>query len=71
MTRLMVVFGVSALLTAGLLVAAWRLGLPVGHLPGDLHREGEGHSFHFPLATCILASVLWSLLATVLGRWLR
>ncbi len=71
MNRLLSVLGLSAVLTVGILVVAWRLGLPVGHLPGDIHREGEGHSFHFPVATCVLASVLWSLLATLVSRWLR
>jgi uncharacterized membrane protein len=33
----------------------------LGHLPGDISLEGERFSFYFPLATCILISVIISL----------
>jgi hypothetical protein len=59
---------------AGLAVAAaggpiWlaaKLGLPVGRLPGDIRIEGEHSSFYFPIATCLLISLLLSLLVTVI-----
>ena len=38
-----------------------------GHLPGDIHLEREGDSFHFPVVTCLLLSglltVIWRLLS--------
>ena len=33
----------------------------LGHLPGDISIERERFSFYFPLATCILISVIISL----------
>jgi DUF2905 family protein len=33
----------------------------LGHLPGDISIEREHFSFYFPLATCILISVILSL----------
>jgi len=33
----------------------------LGHLPGDISIERENFSFYFPLATCILISVIISL----------
>ena len=33
----------------------------LGHLPGDITVQREGFTFYFPLATCILISVLISL----------
>ena len=33
----------------------------LGHLPGDISIERERFSFYFPLATCILISVVVSL----------
>jgi len=71
MNRFLAIFGLSALLTAAVLFAASRLGLPVGHLPGDIHHQGERGSFWFPLTTSVLASVLWSLFASLLARWWR
>ena len=55
------------LLVAGL---AWpllaRLGL--GHLPGDIHIERENFSFHFPLMTSIVVSLVVSLLFWIFRR---
>ncbi len=34
----------------------------IGRLPGDIHIEKENFSFHFPIVTCILISVLVSAL---------
>ncbi|HEX6800880.1 MAG TPA: DUF2905 domain-containing protein [Candidatus Binatia bacterium] len=33
----------------------------LGHLPGDISIERERFSFYFPLATCIVISVIFSL----------
>ncbi|HEY3151823.1 MAG TPA: DUF2905 domain-containing protein [Candidatus Binatia bacterium] len=33
----------------------------LGHLPGDLTIERDGYTFYFPLTTCILISVIISL----------
>lgn len=32
--------------------------LPLGRLPGDIHYESGNTSFHFPIVTCILVSVV-------------
>ena len=39
-----------------------------GHLPGDIHVEGKNGSFYFPVATCLLVSVVLSLLAWLFRR---
>jgi hypothetical protein len=49
------------LLIAGLLWP-WLSKLPLGRLPGDFRIEREGYSFHFPLMTSVLISVLLTLL---------
>lgn len=59
--KLMVVMGVVIALT-GLVV--W-LGPQVpwlGRLPGDISIKRDNFSFHFPLATCLVVSLLLSLL---------
>jgi hypothetical protein len=61
-----IAFGL-ALVAVGL---AWpwieRLGL--GHLPGDLHIEREGWSFYFPITTCIVVSLVASLIVWLIKR---
>jgi hypothetical protein len=37
-------------------------------LPGDIHIVRDGYSFHFPMTTCILASLLLSFLIWILRR---
>jgi hypothetical protein len=50
--------------------ALWLLGARVGlgRLPGDIVIRGERSTFYFPLATCIVLSVVLSLLAWFVQR---
>ncbi|GAB6138302.1 DUF2905 domain-containing protein [Halanaerobaculum tunisiense] len=41
---------------------AWKAGLPIGNLPGDIHITGDNFSFYLPITTSILASIIISLL---------
>ncbi len=43
-----------------------RIGL--GRLPGDIMFQRGGVTFYFPLATCILISIIVSALFWLLGR---
>jgi hypothetical protein len=64
------------LITAGLVLVALGLlvtfagGLPLrlGRLPGDIYIRGKNSSFYFPLATCILLSVLLSLVMWIFRK---
>ena len=63
------------LLTFGLLLAGagliWLLAPSIpwlGRLPGDIRVEGRHFRFYFPLATCILLSVIISLLLMLFRR---
>jgi len=66
MARVLITLGL-AILAIGLL---WpylsRLGL--GRLPGDIVIERENMTFYFPLMTCLLLSVLFSLVFWVVNR---
>lgn len=65
----------KALIVAGILVVAIGLLLTfggklnfIGKLPGDLRIERENFSFFFPLGTCLLISLLLSLIIWILRR---
>ena len=66
MARFLILLGL-AILVAGLL---WpylsRIGL--GRLPGDIVIERDNVTFYFPLMTCLLVSVLLSLVFWVVNR---
>ena len=64
MGRLLIVIGVL-LVVAGLLI---NMGLPIGRLPGDFTIRRGNFSFHFPLATSIIASVILTLVFMLFGR---
>lgn len=70
----------SVILLGGLLVLAglgmllavrWNWHLPLGRLPGDLSWRGKGWSVSFPLATCLLVSVVLSALLWVANHLRR
>ena len=57
------------LVVLGLLVSfAGRLPFRLGRLPGDIYIHGKNSSFYFPVVTCILLSVVFSLLMWILRR---
>ena len=65
--------GLGALLVAigGLFLLASALGGKVpflGRLPGDIAIQRGNWSFHFPLTTSLLVSVLLTLILTLLSR---
>ena len=39
-----------------------------GHLPGDLHVQRERFSFHFPIVTCLVISVVLTVLMWLLRK---
>ncbi|HYN06573.1 MAG TPA: DUF2905 domain-containing protein [Vicinamibacterales bacterium] len=64
MSRALIIVGL-VLLGVGLLM---KLGMPIGRLPGDIViRRGNG-SFYFPIVTCLIISVVLSLMAMLLRR---
>ena len=61
--RALIVLGV-VIVVIGILIS---LGAPLGRLPGDIEIRGKNSVFYFPLATCIIVSIVLSILMW-LGR---
>lgn len=59
---------IGALLIALGLLWPWLSRLGLGRLPGDIHIEREGFSFHFPLMTCLIISAILTLLFWIFRR---
>jgi hypothetical protein len=66
MSRLLILAGL-VLLAAGLLWP-WLSRLGLGQLPGDIVVRRPGFTFAFPLMTCLIVSVLLTLLLWLLRR---
>jgi hypothetical protein len=68
---MLLLFGVAmVLLGLVLLVAGYFSGkVPwLGRLPGDIHIERGSWTFYFPLATCLIVSLVLTLLFSFFGR---
>jgi Protein of unknown function (DUF2905) len=63
--------GIVLALIGAALLAASRLGLPLGRLPGDFAYRGKHVSIFFPLGTSILVSVVLSILLYLISRMRR
>ena len=63
--------GVLLTLIGGLIWLLSQTGLPVGHLPGDIHIEGERFSCYAPIATMILVSIVLTIVLNVILRLLN
>ncbi|WP_019543477.1 DUF2905 domain-containing protein [Selenomonas bovis] len=59
---------IGILLVIGLLVEFGEKFLPLGYLPGDIHITGAHGSIYFPVATCVVISVILSVLLNFFGR---
>jgi uncharacterized membrane protein len=67
--RLLVLLGVILVLLGVVVMAAEKLPfLRIGRLPGDIVYRGKNTTFYFPVVTCILLSVLITLLLALFRR---
>jgi hypothetical protein len=66
MARTLIMLGLVILLVGLLWPYLSRIGL--GRLPGDIVIERENMTFYFPLMTCLLVSVVLSLVFWAVNR---
>ena len=71
LAKLLILLGAALLLAGIVLRLLGRMHVPLGRLPGDILYRGRNTTFYFPLATCILLSVLLTLILYVIGKWRR
>ncbi len=71
MAKLIIGAGVVLVLVGGVILLLGKLGINLGQLPGDIHVEGERSSFHCPVVTCIVVSVVLTVLLNLVSRWWR
>jgi len=68
---MLVVLGVALMVIGGVVMLLGRTGLPLGRLPGDIVYRGKNTAFYFPLASCVLISVVLSIVLFLIGRMRR
>ena len=61
MGKLLIIVGVIIVTVGALLWSGIGTG-PLGRLPGDIRIERGGSGFYFPIVTCIIISIVLSLM---------
>jgi hypothetical protein len=56
----LIIFGIILIALGIIITFAGKIPW-LGRLPGDIHIKRDNFTFYFPLATCVLLSVLFSL----------
>jgi hypothetical protein len=64
--KLLLLLGGMVIVVGALLMFAGRLHL--GHLPGDIVVRGRHSVFYFPLGTCIVLSIVLSVIIWLFSR---
>ena len=65
--RFLIIAGVILVMVGAVFLLAPKLPW-LGHLPGDISYKRGNFSFYFPLGTCILISVVLTLIMYLLRR---
>jgi len=63
--------GACLMVLGALFWIAGKTGVPLGRLFGDIHIERGNFSFHFPIVTCIVLSILLTVLLNLVARFFR
>jgi hypothetical protein len=66
--RMLIVLGVVIAALGVLITLGERLPIRLGRLPGDIVIRGKNSMFYFPIATCLLISVVLSLILWLVNR---
>lgn len=67
--KLLLGLGLALVVIGGVLMLAARIGVPFGRLPGDFVYRGRHATIYFPLVTCIVISVVFTLILYVIARF--
>ena len=66
--RLLIVAGFALIALGALVMLVNKANLPLGRLPGDIVYRGKNTTIYFPWVTCLLLSLLGTLLLWLFSR---
>lgn len=69
--KLLIGAGLLLVVVGAVVIFAGKANVPLGRLPGDIAYRGRNTSFYFPIVTCIIISVVLSLLMWLVGKVTR
>ena len=68
LSRTLILVGLVLVGLGMLLAFAGKMNIPLGRLPGDIVYRGNQRTFYFPVITCLLLSLLGSLVLWLVNR---
>lgn len=71
LAKLIIGAGLLLVAVGAVILLLGKLGIHPGRLPGDIHVEGGRGSLHFPVVTCLVVSVVLTVLLNLIGRFWR
>jgi membrane associated rhomboid family serine protease len=66
--RSLIALGLLVAVLGALISIGEKLPIRLGRLPGDIFIRGKHSVFYFPLATCLLVSIVLSLVMWLINR---
>ena len=66
--RTLIYAGIALVILGILVTLGERLPIRLGRLPGDLVWRGKSTTFYFPLVTCLILSVVLTLIGWLFSR---
>lgn len=65
--KILIFLGIFLVIVGIILVLGIKIPY-VGKLPGDIYIKGDDFTFYFPLATCIIISIVLTLIFWIFGK---
>ena len=69
--RTLLILGAVLIVVGALLDFGGKLPFRLGRLPGDIVHRGQRTTFYFPLVSCMVISVLLSLILWIINQFRR
>ena len=66
--KLLIILGILLVVAGVLLTLLGRTNLPLGRLPGDIRVETQNGFFYFPITTCVIVSIVISVILWLIRR---
>jgi len=66
--RWLILIGLVCVAVGVVVMLAERFGIKLGSLPGDIVIRRKNGSFYFPVVTCLIVSVLLTLISWIFSR---
>jgi ribose/xylose/arabinose/galactoside ABC-type transport system permease subunit len=69
--RAVLFLGMVLVVIGGAILLLGKAGIPIGRLPGDISYRGKHTTFYFPIVTCIVISVILTLISWLVQHFRR